>query len=581
MVKAKLNPKKLSKWSLLSIVIPLACFALYNLVFSDKVFPGISVAGVYLGGLTPSQATKTLGEKIKMRATVLLSYGGQDYQITTTEIGLNYHLEESAWAAYETARSGNILFDFIQRLTLPFTKSNLGLRISVDENKLATEIAAVSDQISIPPVYPSVKAVAGEIVVDKGKSGTIVNQVALRTKIGQALAFADEATIAIPVKDVNPALSEIGAEMLKLRAAKLLGKSLNLKLEDRTYPLTGGDFFPLLSADGNYSEEKTAVLTVEIATEINRLPQEPVFVFENTKVTEFAPAKDGVTVKEELLRNIIIGNLRTLESSDEKEISVDIPVTRTAPETATKDINNLGIKELIGHGVSKFAGSIPNRIHNISLATSKFKGVLIAPGETFSFNDIVGDVSETTGFKQAYIIKEGKTVLGDGGGVCQVSTTLFRTVLAAGLPVLERAAHAYRVGYYEQNSLPGFDATVFSPHPDLKFKNDTPGYILIQPTVDTKKVTLTFDLYGTSDGRTSSTSKPIVTDQVAPADDLYVDDPTLPAGVIKQTEHKAWGAKVTFNYQVSRGGETIYKKTFASTYQPWQAVYMRGTGPVQ
>lgn len=577
MVKAKLNPKKLSRWTLLSVVIPLTCFALYNLVFSGKVFPGISVAGIYLGGLTPSQATKTLAEKVKMRMAVSLAYGGEDYQITTREIGLNYHLEESAWAAYETARSGNILFDFAQRLAVPFTKTNLGLRISVDENKLVTEITAVSDQISIPPVYPSVKAVAGEIVVDKGKSGTIVDRVALRTKIGQALAFSDETPIAIPVKDINPALSGIGAEMLKLRAAKLLGKSLNLKLEDKTYPLTGGDFFSLLSADGSYSEKKTAELASKIATEINRLPLEPVFVFENTKVAEFAPAKDGITVKEELLKNIIIGNLTTLESSDEKEISVDIPVTKTAPETATKDINNLGIKEMIGHGVSKFAGSIPNRIHNISLATSKFKGVLIAPGETFSFNDTIGDVSEATGFKQAYIIKEGKTILGDGGGVCQVSTTFFRAILAAGLPVLERAAHAYRVGYYEQNSPPGFDATVFSPHPDLKFKNDTPGYILIQPTVDTKNVTLAFDLYGTNDGRTASTSKPVVTDQVAPGEDLYVDDPTLPAGVVKQTEHKAWGAKVTLNYQVSRGGEIIYKKTFISSYQPWQAVYLRGT----
>ena len=203
---------------------------------------------------------------------------------------------------------------------------------------------------------------------------------------------------------------------------------------------------------------------------------------------------------------------------------------------------------------------------------------MVPPNEIFSFNEVLGDVSSYTGYKAAYVIMEGKTVLGDGGGVCQVSTTLFRAVLSAGLPIMERRAHAYRVGYYEQGSSVGLDATVYSPTTDFKFKNDTANYLLIQPTIDNNNYSLIFEIYGTSDGRVATTTKPIISSQIAPADDLYIDDPTLPLGNVKQTEHKAWGAKVSFNYHVERDGQVLIDQKFSSNYRPWQAVYLRGSG---
>jgi vancomycin resistance protein YoaR len=195
----------------------------------------------------------------------------------------------------------------------------------------------------------------------------------------------------------------------------------------------------------------------------------------------------------------------------------------------------------------------------------------------FSFNETVGEISAITGYKQAFIIKEGQTILGDGGGVCQTSSTLFRAVLAAGLPILERTAHAYRVSYYEQNYPVGFDATIFQPAPDFKFKNDTPRYVLIQMEFDEKKKYLAFSIYGTSDGRRAETSKPRIWDVVPPPPDLYIDDPTLLVGQIKQTEHAAKGAKVAFDWKVTRGEEVLVERTFYSSYRPWQAVYLRGT----
>ena len=205
-------------------------------------------------------------------------------------------------------------------------------------------------------------------------------------------------------------------------------------------------------------------------------------------------------------------------------------------------------------------------------------GVLIAPGEVISYNKIVGDISASTGWQAAYIIKDGRTVLGDGGGVCQGSTTLFRAAMDAGLPILERQAHAYRVHYYEEGGYkPGIDATVFAPSVDLKIKNDTPGYLLIQTTIDLKKLTLAIDLYGTSDGRKAQISDHKILSQSPAPPALYQDDPTLPKGVTKQVDWSASGAKTVFTYKVIRGNETLINQQFISNFRPWQAVYLVGT----
>jgi len=229
----------------------------------------------------------------------------------------------------------------------------------------------------------------------------------------------------------------------------------------------------------------------------------------------------------------------------------------------------------LGRGISNFAGSIPNRIYNIGLTASKINGVLVPPDEIFSFNQTVGDITAATGFKQAYVIKEGRTVLDDGGGVCQDSTTLFRAVLNAGLPVVKRTAHAYRVSYYEQGFPPGLDATVFYPSVDFQFKNDTPASILIQAY--TSGLTLYIDLYGTSDGREVSLTRPVITNQTPPPPELRQDDPSLPKGTVKQVDWGAWGATVTFKRTVTRAGQTLLNETWRSNFKPWQAVYLVGT----
>ena len=307
-------------------------------------------------------------------------------------------------------------------------------------------------------------------------------------------------------------------------------------------------------------------------------PKDALFQFEDGKVKEFKEHENGSRIMTEVFIASVDKEIQSI-TPEHTSLSVTLQEEVVEPEITLAQANDLGIEELIGQGVSDYSHSIPSRIHNVLLAANKFNGILIKQGATFSFNDIIGDISANTGYQSAYVIKDGKTVLGDGGGVCQVSTTMFRAALNTGLPIVDRTAHAYRVGYYENDSEPGFDATIYTPSVDFKFVNDTPRAILVQTDIDTANNILTFNFYGKKDNRTVELS-PVTIWDVAPAPEAkYQDDPTLPAGVTKQIDFAASGAKTKFEYKVfSADGNVMQDEIFYSTFRPWAAVFLRGTG---
>lgn len=180
--------------------------------------------------------------------------------------------------------------------------------------------------------------------------------------------------------------------------------------------------------------------------------------------------------------------------------SIQVPVhIEKAPLTISDDLKELGIKDLLATGHSAYYGSPANRMFNIDFGTAKFNGQIIASGEEFSFNDTLGPVDASSGFKPEKVIKKDKLEYEIGGGICQVSTTFYRAVLQAGMPVTERNPHSWKVSYYAQSMGHGLDATIYPGVSDLKFINDTPDHILIQSY--TEGAEAYFKIYGTDDGR--------------------------------------------------------------------------------
>lgn len=301
------------------------------------------------------------------------------------------------------------------------------------------------------------------------------------------------------------------------------------------------------------------------------------FNFESGRVTAFKIEKNGLKIRKEKALTDLKTAIFSLKPDQKKDLKIIVEDEVLKPEITLASSNNFGIVEKIAEGKSDYSGSIPERVHNVLLASSKFNGVLIPKDHVFSFNDTVGDISASTGYKPAYVIKNGRTVLGDGGGVCQVSTTLFRAALNSGLPIVERTAHAYRVHYYENDMKPGFDATVFGPTVDLKFKNDTLAYILIQTEVIPDRNILIFHLYGKKDDRKIYISEAKLCCELPPPAPLNQEDPTLKRGVTKQVDWSAWGAKSVFHYKVEKSGQITQDRDFVSVFRPWQAVFLVGT----
>jgi len=325
-----------------------------------------------------------------------------------------------------------------------------------------------------------------------------------------------------------------------------------------------------------YDQNTLNELIQNLEDRYNKPAKDALFKFENNRVISFRKEEKGLKI---LSNNLITDLNKKVAEMKYNPTSKTIYLTDQIinPEITLADANKYGIEELIGEGKSDYTHSIPERIHNLTLAATKFNGVLIPKNKEISFNEIIGDISSLTGYKPAYIIKNGRTVLGDGGGVCQVSTTLFRAALNAGLEITERHAHAYRVGYYENDSKPGFDATVFSPSEDLRIKNDTSAYILIQTEIDNNNNLLIFYLYGKKDERKVEISPLLLYDVQPPPPPLYQDDPTLKKGVIKQIDFPAWGSKTSFDYRVYKQGKIVIEQNFFSLYRPWQAVFLKGT----
>ncbi|HLO29306.1 MAG TPA: VanW family protein, partial [Anaerolineales bacterium] len=321
-------------------------------------------------------------------------------------------------------------------------------------------------------------------------------------------------------------------------------------------------------------------LLIPVKTQVDRLPSEPKFIF------------NDATGQLELMEDSKVGRALDVDASIKAinealargEHTVALVINETQPKVSgTATGQELGITALIHEETSYFYGSSEARIQNIQAAAKQFLGVLVAPGETFSMGAHLGDISLDNGFAEALIIYGGKTIKGVGGGVCQVSTTLFRAAFNTGFPIVERTPHAYRVSYYEQTAsgaddprLAGLDATVYFPLVDFKFTNDTPYWLLMETYVDVGSRTLTWKFYSTPDGRSVTWDTTGPTNVVPAPSPSFEENPELKKNEMKQVDWAANGADVSVTRTVSRNGGVLYQDTITTHYEPWQAICQYG-----
>lgn len=545
-------------------------FFLFHLVFAKRIIPGVYLDGIgNLSGLTEGEAREKMLKKFNdfNSRGVLLEFGGQKFQTSLPELGLSFSATASAHKALALARTGNLYLDVLREGKTLIKGALLRPVYRLDPEAWAANLDEIFGQL----VGRDARFVWRQgLVIEPEKLGWPSSRPDLEKQLLQAIVSL-ESEIKLAGVPSLPTVTQADLQKQFTRVEALIENRPRIVYAGRRFDPSPAEVLNLLAVS------KTGAIAVllpeakelvsKISAKINRPTRTLTFEVRGTTLENFLPGQDGLAVEEaemvgQLSEEITLGH--------KKEIGVPVRLSKAAVGP-----NDLGIKELLAEGTSNFAGSIPGRIRNIKRASRQLNGILIEPGHVFSFDGNIGEISQANGYDYAYIIKEGRTVLGTGGGVCQVSTTVFRAALKAGLPILKRSAHAYRVHYYEQGSSVGLDATVFPPTVDLEFKNDTLSYLLM--TTEVEGENLKIRLYGQNDGRQVSFSGPtILSSSPAPAA-LYQDDPSLPKGVRKQIDFAAPGAVVTFGRKVMRQGEMIADDKFTSNYRPWRAIYLVGT----
>lgn len=524
--------------------------------------------------LSRSEIISKINQDFVLPQKINLQSENQEYSIDIASISASINYEKTASSLlYRRLDEG--IINYIKYF---FNPKNFSLDVIYDVDKLNQQIELISSQVEKPFIPTELILKNKNITVSPGTIGSLIDREIVQQNIVNNLSNGNfSKPIIIEVKNVGEIPNSTQIDQTIVRAKNLVDKSIILSTDFDSVIIDDQTLISWIDFNNGFQLDKVNLFSENMAKSFQKEPTDAVFKFEDNQVLEFKPAQNGIKINIDKLTEEIISTFNNLEKTPEKQLSFKISFDSIEPKIKNNDVNDLGIKELLGSGTSTFKHSSAIRNINIAKGASIVNRVLVPPGDTFSFVKSLGEVTLEAGYKQAYIIRQGKTELDVGGGVCQVSTTLFRAMLNAGLNITERKNHAYRVSYYEEDSKPGFDATVFIPSPDLKFINDTEHYVLIQSILDMENRRLTYEIYGTSDGRKASITNYRQWDSTPPPPDVWIDDPTLPVGKVIQDEHAIRGLKTAFDWIVTDNeGDIIHQKTFQSNFAAWAAVYRRG-----
>jgi vancomycin resistance protein YoaR len=571
-----------------------------SLFFMGRIMPGVTMNGISLSGMTVDDAAAVITNSYRFPETgnILLIDGQNSWPVKPVQLGFYLDPLASANSAYNAGRRGGVLQVLLQRVNVFKQSVQVQPSFIFDQKTAVNALNALAAQINQPVREAAISIEGTQVLVQSGQSGRVLDVSATLAAITSQIQSMQDGIVPLAVRQSDPVI--LSAETQGELARAALSEPLTLTLpadasgQATSYQIQPSDLAPLLTFakvdNGSGSQYQIAVSQPLMAGWLNSVksdleaePENARFMFnDDTRQLELKrPAVIGRTLNVDPSIQAINQALQNGQHTAALNFTFTNP-----PVTDQMTGAELGITELVMEYSTFFAGSSPDRVQNIKTASEKFYGLLVPPGATLSMSDVLGDISLDNGYAEALIILGDQTIKGVGGGVCQVSTTLFRTALYAGYPIIERHPHAYRVGYYEQiNSsgshdvdLAGLDATVFVPLVDFKFKNDTPYWLLMETYVSTSNHSLTWKFYSTKDGRAVTMDSTGPTDIVKPPDPVYRENPELPQSTKKQVDWAVEGANVTVTRTVTRNGEVLYNDTFFTQYEPWGDVYEYGPG---
>ncbi|MDO8571592.1 MAG: VanW family protein [bacterium] len=562
----------------------------YDAYYQDKIFPGISIGTLNLSGVTEEDAEKRLIQAFDTieKKGIGVSFGGKTVFIGPQTLSLNPDIPNESMfeidahttskRAYEYGKNSHWIAQQITKFTLSMSHQSIDPIISLHRDFLVEAIRKEfgSFEASGKNAYFSYTTESHSVSITPEEHGKEFNYSLALDDIQAVLEQVSFPSITLSLVETTPRVTAQNLEPLSTTVNELLSLlPIEFTNGDHVWQADAGTVAGWLTTqDGSITFDEILVrsfLTETIAPVLFIQALDPKFEMQDGKLILSQIPNNG----RELNIDKTIEALRT-EFLQNKQRTINLVIDVKTSDLAFVE-HQPSIKEIVAKAETDFKGSPKNRRANIALGAKKMNGVLIEDGQEFSLIAHLGAIDKESGFLPELVIKGNKTQPEYGGGLCQVSTTLFRAVTFSGLPILERRNHSYRVSYYEPPI--GFDATIYSPKPDFRFKNDTGNPILIQARVHGTKITV--ELWGTKDGRLTEVDEPRVFNIKKAGEAKIIETEALKPGEKKCTEKAHNGADAIFERRTTY--PTGDKKTdvFKSHYIVWPAVCYVGKTKVE
>jgi len=592
---------RLVDWLLVLVVLALgtavvatAALLLGEREFSRRIYPHISVRGVDVGGLPPSDAREQLARRyaLFLDNPVEIALGERRWRPTAAQLGVRPVFDEALADAFALGR-GNTRVENLRLAAAIWEQGvDLPLRVEVDQAAIQAFLLQVAAEVEAAPQNADVQLEGAQIIPQPEAWGTQVLVDETLADVTAALQGLSRQTVGLRTRQLEPRVRDadvapVVAELHTLLDQPIVlegntGACANVPCRWELSPeriaqwvslRRGADATgkPTVSVAVDQGGIRNALISVAAAVrEEGTLPR---VAWNGGRLAITRPGETGIGLDADLAQAQIA------EALYKAERAVALPMVPIPPPVTEANLASLGIVGRVGSGISSFANSAEYRITNIRAGARRMNGVLIPPGATFSFNDHLGVVDAAGGFVEGYAIVDNRTQKEWGGGLCQVSTTVFRAAFFGGLPIKERHEHAFRISWYEELGEPvGLDAAIFTPYNDMRFVNDTSAWMLLESYVDLQNQRLSVALYGTPTGREVSYEHRVIERTPAPTRPVYVDDPTLPRGTVRQSDTARGGIKVEIIRTVRENGAVIATNTFPTEFKPWPDIFVRGSG---
>lgn len=487
-------------------------FALCNIP-NEKILGGISINGIDVSHLTKQEAEEKVNAALSQKLQTPLTLQHNDYETTVfaEQFDVSFDVTKAVDMAYQIGRTGNLFENNFTIIKTLFSKTSICAGLSYSEETLNSLITEIENSLPDRLIQPSYYIDSGQLIITKGQNGVTIDATGLKDAIIYAMnnIQSDISTITIPVNQVNANSIDIAAIHQEI-----------------------------------YKEPQDAYYTTN-----------PYVVHPHVNGLDFSISLEETTAM----------------LAEDKESYV-IPLKELTPKVTTNQIGTEAFPDLLGSFSTTYSTKNTNRSTNIRLASSKINGTVLMPGETFSYNQVVGKRTAAAGYKSAAVYANGEVTTGIGGGICQVSSTLYNAVLYANLEIVARTNHGFNPGYVKA----GRDATVSWGGPDFKFKNNRDYPIKIVCSGTGGKIN--FQIFGMKTDNDYEVEIESNVVQTIAYKTVYQDDSSLAKGKTKVIQSGSNGCK-TETYKILKKNGKVVSRTLLSkdTYNPHNKVVARGT----